>query len=346
MINNASKFIAGLAVAAVVAVVAHGLVIADDDRVQLLLFVGLFLVACAVAVGLGRSVGADMPPFTPKDSAPAATSIDPTDVPRSSYGPFILAVAATSLAVGGALGPGYVVGAILIGAVGATVWLFDTFRTPGVVDERDAANVDNRLLGPIALPVGAFILTITIAYSFSRVLLAVSETASWVIALIVAAILLAILTAIAEKVPTTRVVALLAGVGLLGTLVAGGAGAGIGERDFHHVEEQTPVVEITAADVAFDRNVIGLPENTDAEMIFTNLDLGVFHNVAVYTSGEPGTPLFNGRPTVSGTEVYKFRTPAAGTYRYICDFHPTMAGELRVDPDSSDSISEEEGAHQ
>ena len=164
------------------------------------------------------------------------------------------------------------------------------------------------------------------------------------IAFIVAAVLLAILTAIATKVPTTRVVALLAGVGLLGTLVAGGAGAEIGERDFHHHEGDVPVVEITADNVAFDRNVIGLPADTDAEMIFTNLDLGTFHNVAIYTAEEPGTPLFNGRPSAKGREIYKFKTPAAGTYRYICDFHPAMVGELRVTADSG-STTEAEGEH-
>jgi plastocyanin len=341
MINNASKFIAGLAVAGVAGVLAHGLFIADDDRAQLLLFVGLLLAGTAVAIGVGRAVGADLPPFVAKDSASAATSIDPTDVPRPSYGPIILAVAATSLVCGGALGPGYVVAALVIGAVGAGIWLFDSFRT-GVIDPRDATNVDNRLLGPIAMPVGAAILTITIAYSFSRVLLAVDETASWVIALIVAAILLAILTAIATKVPTTRVVSILAGVGLLGTLVAGGAGAEVGERDFPHHDEGVPVVEITAANVAFDRNVIGLPADTDAEMIFTNLDVGTFHNVALYTTEEPGSPLFNGVPTARGVVTYRFRTPEAGTYRYICDFHPAMAGELRITADSGTATEAED----
>lgn len=230
---------------------------------------------------------------------------------------------------GGALGPRWVLVGGLAALVGAGLWLFDTLRTPGVLDARDAANVDNRLLGPIALPVGAF-LAITIAYSFSRVLLAISETASWVLAFIVAAVVLAILSVIATRGPSPRIVAALAAAGLLGTLVAGGAGAAAGERDFEHHAHEIPTVVVTAKDIAFDRNVIGLPANSEAEIDLINLDVGTFHNVAIYTDDEPGTPIFNGRPLAKGEVTYKFRTPAPGTYRYVCDFHPTMTGEFRL----------------
>lgn len=325
MTNNASKFVLGLSGAGILAAI-----VANDDRAQMLLFIGLFLVAAAVAYGLGRSVGADLPPFVAADAPPASTSFDPADTPRGSYGPIITAAGATTLVSGGAFGPDYVIGGILVALVGAALWTFDAFRTPGAVAEPDARNVDNRLLGPIALPVGAAVLTVTIAYSFSRVLLAINETASWVTAFIVASVVLVVLTAIASKVPTTRVVSSVAGLGLVVVLIAGGAGAGVGEREFHHIEDGTPVVEITALNTAFDRNVIALPEDTEVEMIFTNLDVGTFHNVGVYTEGEPGEPIFNGKPSAKGTEKYKFRTPAAGTYRYICDFHPAMVGEMRV----------------
>jgi plastocyanin len=320
MTNHASKFALGLSVAAVIAAV-----VANDDKAQMLLFVGLCLTAAAIAYGLGRSVGADLPP---RGAGGAATSLDPADDPRGSYGPIITAAAAFVLVLGGALGSDYVIGAAVAAVVGVTIWAFDSFRTD--LDPRDARNVDNRLLGPLALPVFAAILAVTLAYAFSRVLLAIDETASWVLAFIVAAAVLAIMSVIAQRVPTTKALAAVAGAGLLVVLIAGGTGAGVGEREFEHHEEGTPIVDITAKDVSFDRNVIGLPADTDVELVFTNLDVGTFHNVAVYTADEPGSPVFNGRPIAKGTATYKFRSPDPGTYRYVCDFHPTMVGEFRL----------------
>ena len=180
-------------------------------------------------------------------------------------------------------------------------------------------------------------------------LLAVNETASWVVAFIVAAAVLAVLSVVAARSPRSKVAAGLAGAGAVVVLVAGGAFAGIGEREFHPHEHGTPTVEITAKDIAFDRNVIALPADTDSEIIFTNLDVGTFHNVAVYTEDEPGTPIYNGRPSAKGLEKYHFRTPEVGTYRYVCDFHPAMVGELRVTEatgtESSEHASTKESEH-
>jgi plastocyanin len=320
MTNNATKFALGLAVAGIVAAVAPTLL---DDKAAWVILLGVFLAAAAVAFGIGRTVGADLPPV---GEAGAATPVDPADAPRPSYGPVIGAVAATVLAAGGALGPRYVVVAAVIAAVAITVWTVDTLRTN--VHPVDATNVDHRLISPLALPVGAFLLAITIAIAFSRVLLAVSETASWVLAFIVAAVVLAILAVIASRSPASKVVVGAAGVGMLAVLVAGGAGAGVGERDFEKHESHTPMAEITAKNIAFDRNVLAFPADEDVELTFTNLDVGTFHNVAVYT--EDNQPVFAGKPIAKDDVEYKFKTPAAGTYRYVCDFHPAMTGELRI----------------
>jgi plastocyanin len=341
MTNNASKFALGVAVAGVVAALGVALFL-DEDKAQVILLVGLLLAAGAVALGVGRTVGADLPP---RDVGNAATSFDPNDVPRGSYGPIILAIAAFLLVRGGAAGPDYVIAAVIVAVVAATVWLFDSFRTE--VDVRDARNVDSRLLGPVALPTFAFLLTITIAYSLSRVLLAVSETASWVLAFIVAAVLFTILFVLAERRPSPKVVASLAAVGMVGVLVAGGAGAGVGEREFHPHTPEIASVEVLAKDIAFDRNVIGLPADEEVEMVFTNLDEGVFHNIGVYTAAEPGEPIFNGKPIAKGKTIYRFRAPDAGTYRYVCDFHPAMVGELRLSAATeSESSSHEAKGHE
>lgn len=245
-------------------------------------------------------------------------------------GPMIVGLSAAVAVSGGAMGPRYLIAGVLGAIVGTGVWLFDTYRAPGVLHPRDAKNVDNRLLGPIALPVGAFLLAITIAYSFSRVLLAVNETASWVLAFIVAAVLLTILSLIATRGAATKVVAGVAGLGIAGVLVAGGAGASIGERSFESKATVIPTATLTAHMIAYDRTVIGLPANRDVDVVFTNLDVGTFHNVAIYTDDVSSSPEFNGKPIAKGKAVYQFHTPAAGTYKFVCDFHPAMTGELRV----------------
>ena len=335
MTNNASKFALGVSVAGIATIAVLGFLhmagfepAVFDDKVAFLLFVGLFLAGGAVAFGLGRSVGADLPPA---GEAGAATPIDPADSPRASYGPLLAAIGATVLASGGALGPRYLIVGIGISVVAAAVWIVDTMRK--VIPVADATNVDHRFVAPLALPIGAFLLAITLAFSLSRVLLAVSETASWILAIILAAIMLGILTLIANRVPATKVVVGVAGVGLVGVLVAGGAGAGIGERNFEKHEDDTPHVDITAHNIAFDRNIIAFPARDEVELTFTNLDVGTFHNVAIYS--EDNRPVFNGKPISHGSQQYKFETPGPGTYRYVCDFHPAMTGELRVSQEGS-----------
>ncbi|HVT77514.1 MAG TPA: hypothetical protein VHD87_10825, partial [Acidimicrobiales bacterium] len=307
MTNNASKFALGLAVAGIVAAVFPTLL---DDKAAWILFIGVFLAALAVAFGLGRTVGADLPPT---GDTGASTAIDPADAPRPSYGPLVAAIGATVFAAGGALGPRYVVVGILIAVVAVVVWLFDTMRK--VVDPVSATNVDHRFIAPLALPVGAFALAISIAFCFSRVLLAVSETASWMVAFVVAAVMLLVLTTIANRVPATKIVAGIAGVGLLAVLVAGGAGAEKGERTFENKRTEIPSGVITAHNIAYDRNVLAFPANKQVELTFTNLDDGTFHNVAIYDANNK--PIFNGKPIAHGSQTYKFETPAPGTYRYV-----------------------------
>ena len=328
MLNNASKFAAGLTVFGVLALAASRL--ANGDRAGAILLVGVAVVAAILCFGINRTVGPDLPPFAAADAPQASTAVDLSEAPAGSAGPLVVAAAITVVACGGALGPHWVEVGVVAALVGLGLWMFDSLRTPGVLAPRDAKNVDDRLLGPVALPVGAFILAITIAYSFSRVLLAVPETASWVIAFVVAAIVLTVLTMIATRVPPTRIVVSVAGVGLLGVLIAGGAGASVGERDFEKHTHPIPDQPITAQKIAYDRKVIALPADANVEVDFTNLDVGTFHNVAVYTSDEPGTPIFNGKPIDHGTTKYVFKTPDEGTYRYVCDFHPAMTGEFRV----------------
>ena len=149
MLNNASKFALGVTALGVLA--AAGSRLADGDRVGALILVGLAIAGAVLAFGIARTVGADLAPFAAADTPTASTAIEPSDVGTASFGPFITAAGATVALAGGALGPYWILFGGLLAAVGGGLWLFDTYRAPGVVAARDTANVDYRFLGPLAL---------------------------------------------------------------------------------------------------------------------------------------------------------------------------------------------------
>ncbi|HVE95216.1 MAG TPA: hypothetical protein VNB24_09860 [Acidimicrobiales bacterium] len=346
MINDATKFSIGLAAFGLLAAVAYG--IGGGDDVGVVLLVALAIVASIVAFGAGQVLGSDPAPFAAPDAEPTSTALDPADVPRGSLMPALVAVGVALACAGAAIGSELVVEGTVLAAIGLGGWLAGAWRTHPAFDRRDAANLDDRLLGPVALPVVAFIITAFVAVSFSRVLLAVSATASWVIALVVAAAVLGVLWMLAERRPNPRVGTAIAAAGIVATLAAGGAGASAGQREFHpHASGDKGTLKLVAKDIEFDDDAVRLPADSDVEITLVNLDVGVNHNVAVYTAEEPGTPIFNGPPILSGDIVYKLRTPPPGSFRYVCDFHPNMVGRLEIIKDASEPKidSSEENAH-
>jgi signal transduction histidine kinase/plastocyanin len=94
------------------------------------------------------------------------------------------------------------------------------------------------------------------------------------------------------------------------------------------VEER---VQIVARNNAFDTEQLTLPGG-NVEILFTNLDVGVDHNVGVY-SGEAAEKdaVFRGE-VITGTDsiTYRFRAPPPGTYLLWCDVHPFMNGKVVV----------------
>ena len=350
MLNEATKFALGVAGFAAMFAIAVVLRIGQGDRAAALMLVAAAIGAAIVAFAVGRALGTDAAPFAGPDTAPVSTAIDPAEIAAPSVMPLLAAAGVTLAVAGGALGPELVVEGLVVAALGFGGWLAGAWRTHPGFTPRDAANLDDRLLGPVALPIVAFVVTAIVAVSFSRVLLAVSKTASWVIALIVAAVLLAVLWMLANRrALATRFGPTLAGAGLVAVLLAGGAGAAAGPREFHHIDTHKVVrAEVVAKDIQFQQDTIELPADRATEIVFTNLDIGVNHNVSVYTAEEPGTPVFAGPPILKGDITYKLRTPAPGVYRYICDFHPAMVGNLNVirsANETQDLGSDEEDEH-
>lgn len=86
-------------------------------------------------------------------------------------------------------------------------------------------------------------------------------------------------------------------------------------------------VTIVADKLAWDTDCLELPPEEAVTITVDNRDTGVNHNLRV--KGLPGgdaTTKLEAGPVVQELEV----SAAAGTYRFVCDIHPNMVGELVV----------------
>jgi plastocyanin len=109
-------------------------------------------------------------------------------------------------------------------------------------------------------------------------------------------------------------------------LVAACAGPPVG----HASGPPVATVELVAEDLAFDRDSLEVPPGGVIAVTLVNRDPGILHNVAIYqTAG--GDLVFRGE-TFTGietrTNLMGSLTP--GTFRFVCDAHPTMGGTLTV----------------
>jgi len=95
---------------------------------------------------------------------------------------------------------------------------------------------------------------------------------------------------------------------------------------------QSVSINLTAKNIAFDKNTITVPAGAHVTMIFNNQDTGIPHNFALYTNQSAQTSIFRGEIVTGPTTVtYTFDVPTQpGTYFYRCDVHPHMAGQFIV----------------
>ena len=84
---------------------------------------------------------------------------------------------------------------------------------------------------------------------------------------------------------------------------------------------------ITASNIAFDRAELVVPSDHEFPLVFENRESAP-HNVSVVDEAS-GQALFTGE-IFGGVDSRTYLVPAIppGTYRFLCDVHPTMAGTL------------------
>jgi plastocyanin len=194
----------------------------------------------------------------------------------------------------------------------------------------------DRLVLPVLLPIGILAAIGLVLWGFSRVLLGVHGNPATTVAIVVAAAILTI-GAIAASRPQVRgstIGAMLAATAGIAMLAGGIALAVVGDEEGGG-EGGGPggaVVDLVAANIAFDPTNLTVPAAEPFTIAFDNRDAGVQHNVSIYDNAEhSGTALFDGELiTGVATADYAVDPLDAGTYYFLCVVHPNMTGEIEA----------------
>lgn len=326
MLNPVSRVL--LALGAVGAILAGAYLVAGGDRTGVVLLA--FLAVGAFVGGLTTAGNAvpDVAPPVSADAPPPVRNAVSTAVPAGSSWPAAAAVALVVLAAGAAVGVPVLVGGLFLVVVATAGWFALVWSEHPTWTRPVRQRVSSRLLAPIALPVGGFLLAALIAVSLSRVLLAISKNAATTVALAAALAILGACLWVASRprLGSSVLVALsvLAGISMVGAGIAGAVG---GERHFEKHHDEHEPLSVSAQEVRFSKDTITVKAGEDVRIEFVNHD-DVFHNMAVYDgTGPESKPIFNGEGFAGEAErTYEFRAPPPGTYTFVCDFHPNMKG--------------------
>ena len=130
-------------------------------------------------------------------------------------------------------------------------------------------------------------------------------------------------TRLARRAATVLVAAFAATV----IVSCGGGGLALGlEQPPASLDPASP--RLSAEGVAYDTTELTAPANEPFVIIFENRE-AVSHNVSVYADEGLRDRRFEG-VLFGGPATRWYPVPAleAGTYRFVCDLHPTMAGTL------------------
>lgn len=192
----------------------------------------------------------------------------------------------------------------------------------------------DRLLLPVLIPVGALAFVGFFALAMGQILLNVSKAVATAIALMIAFNMMVAFTVVALKPHIGKfLIAMMGGIAAIPLLLGAAAAAGIVDiADEEHGEEEMagPVVAIAAANIAFDKAALEAPADTPFEIMFSNNEAQP-HNVAILPAAGSTEPLFRGAIITGPKETnYKVEALAAGSYPFLCEVHPNMAGTLTV----------------
>jgi plastocyanin len=330
MINTPARIYFTIAFLALVATIGYS--IAEDDHagtVLLLFLMGVALFNGLAAAGSGIS---DRAPWVAADAPITEVPIGPANISPPSSWPLVGAVAVGVMAVGMAVGAGLVIAGIIVAFIAAGGWLGQSWRESAGWNAAKGRRLDERLVAPFGIPLGAFAVVVLIVGAISRVLLAVNEHVSVAIAISAALLTLLVFALLATRASVSKkvitAVVAIAGIGLVS---AGVAGAAKGERKFETKESTVEQLSLVAKNTQYNKTALEATANQNFEIKFSNEDAGVYHNVAIWTEPSGGSPIVNGQPLQGVNKItYTFSVPQPGTYAFRCDFHANMTGTLTI----------------
>jgi hypothetical protein len=325
-----------LGAAALALVLSIGYAIGTDDNVGSFLFFSVFIAAAFLGflfVRAGRL----------ETSAPIGVVAEREGADRNlsapTFWPLAAAVGVAVLLIGFTTDKAFFVLGVGATALAGLGWFAQTFRDHRGQADPNALIVQERIISPAGLPVLAAAAIGVVVVSFSRILLASSETGAWIVALAAAAVIMILCTLIALKPVSTGAITAIAGLAGLAVVVGGVAAAGHGERSFErHAVEPT---EIRAKGTAFEEKTVTLYANETNEVRFFNADAGILHNVSFYKDEKFTQPVYQGQVVPGpGQQFYTFNPESAPKLYYRCDFHPeAMQGTAEVRTDTSEAKS-------
>ncbi len=206
-----------------------------------------------------------------------------------------------------------------------------TVESKPVSQEPIPADVRDRAILPVLIPVGAILLTEVVVFGMSRVLLATGKNTAVVIGLVAALGILIGAAMIAAR-PKIKTQALIGVMAFLVIVSVAGAAWGLQRGPFYGDEGPHVQAEliVKAEGLAFDTDNIVL-RSSGTVVALENEDTQA-HNIAVFTSEEDlATPLFRGDLVQPADSiVYDVPELALGTFYFHCDVHPNMNGEVEV----------------
>jgi plastocyanin len=336
--NAASKLYFALAGAAIV--LGFGYVVATSDRVGFTNLVVAGLGALALALGAFAFVPRE--PLTALDEAAEPRPGDATDVAAASSWPVLGAIALGLLAAGAALDGSLILLGVIVGLIAVFSWFAQVWREHPSWTQAMTDRLNDRFVVPFGLPGTIFLVAGIGVISLSRLFLAVNRDIAPVIGILVAFALRAGFYLLSTRNVGRPAVATLATVAAALVLAAGVAGALKGEREFHHEGGTEAHFDLTAKDIAFDKDELDFPASSEVKLDFTNED-ATPHNVSLYED-KGGASIFKGELlSNAGKTTYSFTTPAAGTYYFQCDVHPDqMNGDVVVSEEASEAVQKGE----
>ena len=234
MVTTGAKLWVGITVFALVAAVVYGVASGGE-------WFGTFVLA-TFAVGAGVIAFASISSRDGDVAAEDTTAAVPVRRALPAPWPALVGVAVAFVVVGLATTSAFWWFGLGLAAVVLAEWMVQGWAERATGDHEHNRDLRNRLMYPFEFPVVAAAIVGFVVLGFSRVLLALPKTGSWVVAGIVAMVILAIAFLITSRPRLSSSV--LTGVLALGAVaVLGGGivGAVVGEREFHpHEDDHAP----------------------------------------------------------------------------------------------------------